>query len=272
MSQPKKELTFDPPDDGRGRLAEFYSPEQPRVPAGYPAGGQWTDVGGDENGRGGFPVRVEGSHVVQGHPSLDGKRVEPSRRAELKGSRQATHDEWSKQARYHGVRPDDLHQLAAEFMAHDRASVDDRTAALREAREGLKEFGGQYKTIGLRAARGAAGGDAKNIKGIDQVAETLARRYPHLFAGDEHEHVTDRLFDMLAAGNPKTRETEQAYQQAMDTLNEQRAQRRQEMRSSVRRGDSYEGRSSRKASAVDDVPFSDDGRGRLVDVYAPERR
>jgi hypothetical protein len=252
---------FDP--DNRGRLAEFYSPDQTRVPAGFPAGGQWTDVGGDEHGRGGMPVRVEGAHVVEGHPSLKGKTIEPSHRAQLRASRQADHDKWSRLAKYHGHKPEDLHQLSAEFAAHDKASVDDRRAALHEAREGLKEFGNQYKVIALRASRGAAGGDAKNIRGIDQVAETLARRYPHLFAGDEHEHVTDRLFDLLAAGNPQQMSQRHAYTQGLETLDQQRSERMKAARSSASRGDAFEGRARKpKALANDDVPFSDDGRPR----------
>jgi hypothetical protein len=231
---------------GAGRLAaEFYSPDQPRVPAGYPAGGQWTDVGGDEQGRGGMPVYVKDGRILKGHPSLEGKPVESlSHRAQLKSSREAARAEWGKQARYHGHKPEAIHALAAEMMAHDRASIEDRTAALRSARRVIESYGGDWRTVSLQAAKG---GDHTKTRGIDVAADSLASSYPHLFPNQETEHNTDRLFEMLAAGNPKAMEEDHAYQQALDHLNSVREPR-------------GKGRKGKAKTAADEepIPFSAD--------------
>jgi hypothetical protein len=238
---------------GAGRLtAEFYSPDQPRVPAGYPAGGQWTDVGGDEQGRGDMPVYVKDGRILKGHPSLEGKPVESlSHRAQLKSSREAARAEWGKQARYNGYKPEAIHQLAAEMMAHDKASIEDRTTALKSARKTIESYGGDWRTAAIQASKG---GDASKTRGIDVAADSLARSYPHLFPNQETEHNTDRLFEMLAAGNPKAMDEDRAYQQALDHLNSVKEPR------SRKRGDSYEGKGrSRKAKTAADeepIPFS----------------
>lgn len=181
-------------------------------------------------------------------------------RAELNQSKETSRKEWGAKAKAIGHKPEHLHALAAEMAAHDKAGVEQKTAALQSARKTIESYGGDWKTASLRASRG---GDAKNVKGIDVAAEILKRQHPEYF-GDGTEHPTDRLFDMLATGNPKAMHEDEAYQQALDELG-----RHAPEKVSRARGDSYEGRGSRKkvAAAVDDVPFSDDNRGRLIAAF-----
>jgi hypothetical protein len=271
-------------DDGRGRLAAVFAEDD--------GGGRWVTIGADDSDHGGTPVYIKDGVITKGPADLANRKIgdlksppeierpkEPGpdaskaeqkaykdklagvHRAELNQSKESARKEWGKQAKAIGHKPEHLHKLAGEMMAHDKAGVEEKTAALKSARRTIESYGGDWKTASLQAARG---GDATKTKGIDVAAEILKRQHPEMF-GDDSEHPTDRLFEMLAAGNPKAMSEDQAYQQAFDELSRQAPEK-----VSRARGDAYEGRSGRKAkasAAVDDVPFSDDGRGRLAAFY-----
>jgi hypothetical protein len=92
-----------------------------------------------------------------------------------------------------------------------------------------------------------------------------------MFPDRETQHDSDRLFELLAGGNPTPMSEDEAYSQALDELARHKPERVERARS---RGDAFEGR-PRKAKAspgTADVPFSgddwpDDGRGRLSQLY-----
>jgi hypothetical protein len=255
------------PDD-RGRLVATFADDA--------EGGHWITIGADDDHTGGTHVYVKDGVITKGPADLTNRKIGDlhedapavgSHRQQLKASREAARAAWGKEAKKIGHRPEHLHQLAAEMITHDRAGVQERTGALQSARKTIESYGGDWRSLSLQAARG---GDATKTKGIDVAAEILARQHPEMFPSRESQHDSDRLFELLAGGNPTPMDEETAYRQALEELSRHKPER-----VSRARGDSYEGRSSRKtkASAVlDDVPFSDDGRGRLVDTYAPEGR
>lgn len=142
------------------------------------------------------------------------------------------------------------------MMAHDKATVEDRTTALKSARKTIESYGGDWRTAAIHASNG---GDASKTRGIDVAADSLAKSYPHLFPDQEHTHNTDRLFDMLSAGNPQPMTEEHAYEQAMDELR--------------RYGPTMKEKNYRKGGKVktaadeEPIPFSADalaGAGRFV--------
>jgi hypothetical protein len=207
-----------------------------QVPTQYAAddGGQWITIGGheerDKKHVGGTPVYIVGGRIVKGHGSLVGKRIDALRedapelthRQALKAERERARKQWGKEARQAGVRPEHLHQLAAEIMAHDRAAVEERTAMLREARQALSEFGGKHKALTTGRI------EQSNVRGMDEVAEDLAQRYPHAF-DERHGHVSDQLHDMLTRGNPQPMSEDAAYDQALSHLTERAAREREEL-------------------------------------------
>jgi hypothetical protein len=243
------------------------------------ASGHWITIGGQGEGddrHGGTPVFIKDGRITKGAPSLVGRRIDAlkedasdlgTHRQQLKASREHARAQWAKEARKIGHKPEHLHQLAAEMMAHDAATVEDRTKALQSARKVIESYGGDWRTIGFRAAKG---GDATKTQGIDVAAETLSRQYPHLFTGGEYEHKTDRLFDLLAAGNPKAMHEDEAYKHALGELGRYPA--------SPPREKGYRGKKAR-AATWEDIPFAYDppsSRGRLVqpltaDFYSPEQ-
>ncbi|HEX3315317.1 MAG TPA: hypothetical protein VHR72_10525 [Gemmataceae bacterium] len=188
--------------------------------------GRWITIGAkDEDGKrkGGSPVYVDKGRITKGHPSLTGKKIDAlDERGEGQSVRGANKSEkeygrasWAKKARQAGIRPADLHQLAADILAHDAASAADREAMLKHARSALDYHGGAHRIIS--AAQGRASGrleDATSIRGIDQVAEQMAMDYPHLFAGSGA--VDDQLFEMLATPAPSRMTEDDAYEQAME--------------------------------------------------------
>jgi len=262
---------FADPFAGCGRFVGFASDD---------GDGHWITIGahgeaGDRHG--GTPVFIRDGRIIKGAPSLTGKKIDAlkedasdlgSHRAQLKSSREYARAVWAKKARQEGHDPKHLHQLAAEMMAHDAATVEDRTKALQSARKVIQSYGGDWRTAAIQAGRG---GDATKTKGIDVAAESMARQYPHLFQGGEGEHPTDRLFDMLAAGNPTPMREEDAYQQAIDELRRYGPT----VNEKSYRGGKGGNRPKAKPGYEDDVPFAADplaGCGRLVAPFTGPAR
>lgn len=186
--------------------------------------GHWITIGGHKEGdkrHGGTPVYIENGRITKGAPSLTGRKIdalkedasEHSHRKELQQSKGYARAKFAKDAKGQGVNPKHLHQLAADFMAHDKTAVVERTGMLREARKALEEWGGHHKLIHTgRVEQG-------DVRGMDEVAETMNRKYPHLF-DERHGHVSDQLHDLLTVGNPHEMSEEDAYEQALNELME----------------------------------------------------
>lgn len=201
--------------------------------------GRWVTIGGSpgEDGKrhGGSPVYVENGRITKGHPGLTGKKIdalsEPgesgSHRKQLKQGKEHARAVWGKKARKEGLPSKDLHQLAADVLAHNKAFVDEQSQILKEARRALSEHGAQWKTLKMHADR--TGGDSDKIKGLDEVAGDMAEKYPEHF--HDAEHAVDTLYGMLAAGNPEPMSEDEAYEQAFNHLTEEKerhANRQQE--------------------------------------------
>jgi hypothetical protein len=197
------------------------------------SGGRWVTIGAkhtEGHRRGGSPVFIEGGRITKGAPSLTGKRIDAldargkgeSVRAANKSQREYDRAVWAKKARGAGLRPADLHQLAADILAHDSALATERDAMLKEARTALDEHGKAHRTI--RAAQGRSSGrleDATSIRGIDEVAAKMALDYPHLFRAG---NVDDQLFEMLSGSAPQRMTEGEAYEQALSHLLEAKAE------------------------------------------------
>jgi hypothetical protein len=220
-------------------VAGLYAP----APARYArAKGRWITIGGHEEGDkkhvGGSPVYVENGRITRGHPSLTGKRIdalsEPAEsqghRKELNQSKEYHRAVWGKKARQEGIASQELHQLAAEILAHDREYKNDRKRMLQEARQALNEFGGAWRVIHTESFE-----EADQIRGLDEVAEDLSQKYPYLFDA-RHGNADDQLFDMLKQGNPEPMAEEDAYRQAFEHLQAMRGQEAAEVVPFQRRG------------------------------------
>jgi hypothetical protein len=109
-----------------------------------------------------------------------------------------------------GIDAGELHQLAGEILDQDRQHKRSVAAMLRHARAVARSVGANLATIHLQAARGL---DAAAIRGLDDVAASMASTYPEHFRDglDSHEQ---QLFDMLVAGAPKPMSVDKAYERA----------------------------------------------------------
>jgi len=190
--------------------------------------GRWITIGGrkgeDGNSHGGSPVFVQGGKIVKGHPSLTGRRIdalqeeaeEDGHRKQLSQSRGYARAVFAKKARQEGLNSQHLHQMAAEVLAHDKAFKAERTKILQEARKTSEGLGyGSLTSLKARIAGGRV--DSDSVRGLDDVAERMAERYPDVFAGHDPQ---ERLFEMLSEGNPEPMTEEEAYTQAFDYLME----------------------------------------------------
>jgi hypothetical protein len=187
--------------------------------------GRWVTIGaveGEDGKRhGGSPVYIEDGKIVKGHPSLTGRHLdrmaEPAEhttthRQDLHQEKEYNRAVWAKRARQAGISANDLHSLATEIRGHDAAFKKEHTKMLQTARKRLGEFGGG-KGLNLLAARGV---DASSIRGLDDVAADISLEYPHHFG--PHDTPSDRLWELLVAGNPEPMSEDQAYQEAFDQL------------------------------------------------------
>jgi hypothetical protein len=182
--------------------------------------------GGDGKRHGGSPVYIEGGRIARGAPALKGRRIdalkerpeERSHRADLNRSREYTRAAWAKRARKEGIPKQELHQLAGEILAHDREHVEARRLMLQDAWRHARALGTDLRTL---AARAAGGIDDDAVRGLDDVAESMAEMYPEQFAGHRGD-AASRLFDLLAEGDPRPMREDDAFGQAMEVLREHR--------------------------------------------------
>jgi hypothetical protein len=64
------------------------------------------------------------------------------------------------------------------------------------------------------------GKDATAIRGVDDMAMNPAQEYPHQFP--EHETSSNRLWELLVAGNPEPMSEDEAHQEAFEQLQAER--------------------------------------------------
>jgi hypothetical protein len=193
----------------------------------------------------------------------------PSTRKANAQSKEYDRAVWAKRARKDGIAPEHLHQLAAEILAHDKAYKEDHTKVLQRARKLSESLGyGNLVNLKQRIAKGNLDSDA--LRGFDDLGQRLAEEFPEHF--HDRERPEDRLFDMLAAGNPEPISEQQAYTQAFDALHDPRLAGKRSPKppagpkGKARRGDADEGlapsgRHGRKKKTspkpdLEDVPFS----------------
>jgi hypothetical protein len=183
-------------------------------------------AGADGKKHGGTPVCVQDGRIVKGHPRLSGRKIgalseapdEVGHRTELHRSKGHARAVWGKKAKQQGVKPQALHQLAGEIIAHDKEYKADLTRMLQDARKQSK--GGEYLDVSNLRQRAASGQvDASHIKGFDLLTRTMRNSYPELL-GDDEQEAESRLFDFLVHGNPEPVSEDDAYQQAFDRLME----------------------------------------------------
>jgi hypothetical protein len=186
-------------------------------------------AGADGKKHGGTPVCVQGGRIVKGHPRLTGRKIgalsetpeEAGHRSEVHRSKGHARATWGKKAKAEGVKPQALHQLAAELIAHDKEYKSDLTRLLQDARKQSKT-GGEYLDVSNLRQRAASGNiDASHIKGFDLLTRTMRNSFPELL-GDDEQEAESRLFDLLAHGNPEPMSEDEAYTQAFDHLMEHR--------------------------------------------------
>jgi hypothetical protein len=110
------------------------------------------------------------------------------------------------------VPVDALHGQAAEIKKLDAEDVDSHNEMLRDAWKALREHGVTPQTV-----RALHEQDATKVKGIDEVAEHLADRWPSKFS-PLSEHPSDTLFSMLKEGMKSPITEEAAYERALQVL------------------------------------------------------
>lgn len=204
-----------------------YRPHFAPAPIRY-AAGRWITIGGKEGEdgekHGGSPVFVQDGKITKGHPSLTGKKLDAldqesdeSHHQEMARSRGHAKATWAKKAKAEGVDAKHLHQLADELRQHSKAYADEHNAILAEARKALGEHSGAAKVLGASDRIE----DASQVKGMDEVAEDMAERYPSYFS--DSEHASDTLFGLLKEGNREPLDADAAHSQAFDVLMEHKA-------------------------------------------------
>jgi len=127
---------------------------------------------------------------------------------------------WGQEARKEGIRSADLHQFAGDILAHDKAFKDEKLTLMREARKTSKSLGYDIDNLKGRLASGKT--DPASLRGFDDVAASIAASYPAYFAGAE-EDLPGRLFEILSEGNPAPMSEDEAYQEALSHLVENKA-------------------------------------------------
>lgn len=202
------------------------------------AGGRWITIGArpGEDGKkhGGTPVYIEGGRITKGSPKLVGRKIdalkdEPddsqdSHRKQLNQSKNYERATWRKKAKAAGIDPKHLDQLSAEILAHDKEFKADLLSMQQRARASYKNmaahYGWQVKSIdnlSLHTAR--KGMDSASVKGLDSIADELSGEYPQWFSGHDEDKPA-RLFELLAEGNPQPMAEAEAYETALNQLEE----------------------------------------------------
>jgi gamma-glutamylcyclotransferase (GGCT)/AIG2-like uncharacterized protein YtfP len=195
--------------------------------------GKWITVGGreGEDGKkhGGSPVYIENGVITKGHPGLMGSHISHLQGKEKDlGPRQASSSEKAgkvaellKRADAKSIPAKKVHNLARQIMGHDAEFKKELIEVLNEARGQMIGLGyGDPRTLVARSGKGKL--DADSVRGLDDVAQNISRQYPHFFHGDENG--TERLFDLLMSGTPKPLTEEEAYEQAVDHLENEGAE------------------------------------------------
>jgi hypothetical protein len=209
---------------------------RPGRPAGFAEEGRWITIGahkGEDGKRvGGSPVMVKDGRIVKGHPSLVGEAPgsigkggpdDRSTRKQLGQSKDYAVASIRKQARQAGHDPEHLDQLADDVKKHADAFAGERKELLRHAREYSKGNGyADLRQLNVLASKGKH--DATMIPGFDLTAESAAGEFPHHFRPETGEHGShaDQLFDMLTAGDPHPMDKADAYQEALDHMENER--------------------------------------------------
>jgi hypothetical protein len=203
---------------------------------------QWRTVGGSEgeDGKkhGGSPMCVgAGGTIEKGSPKLAGKAVgnlkgnaeaKPEGKtnrgqhlADLNRSKDYARAVARKKARKEGLDPAELDAEARFIIEQDHETAKATKHLLQAARQSSKKgWGHDISNLSTLIATGKVEGPDQ-IKGFDVVAESVAAMYPEFFAdyqGDEPQ----RLYDLMAEGNPKPISEEAAYEQALDQMLERK--------------------------------------------------
>jgi hypothetical protein len=163
------------------------------------------------------------AHHLEQHRLAAGMAAHHSKKAKsLEAS--AKREEWLRkndpdirhavrEGRRMGIRPERLHREAAIELAHDRAHKEGLQTMLQDARQHARALGTNLNTIRARNARGI---DPDQVRGLDDVAQSMASAYPEFFPrGVDPE---SQLFDLLSRGNPRRMSRGEAYSRALNRL------------------------------------------------------
>jgi hypothetical protein len=201
------------------------------------SGGHWVTIGAkteqDGKKRGGSPVFIGGDGtILKGHPGLTGKRLrkaggfakrDPKKttRQEQHTSRGHAHAKRRQTAKAEGFDPNHVEQLADDIKAHDAEFKKERHSVLKTAREALEKRSGNagWRTLKQRIDRGDVEGHDQ-VRFLDEIADETRSAFPHHWG--PHDDTTERLYELLAEGNPQPMSEEQAWNEAMEHLHGQR--------------------------------------------------
>ena len=231
--RPEQGRLFSVEDDGKGRCLTI--------------GGS---KGADGKRHGGSPVYIVNGKITKGHPSLTGKKLgslegeteHGTHKQQLHQSKQYEKSVWAKKARKEGVDKESLHQVAKEIKQHHDAHAEDVKSLLQDARS---------SKVAIHHKQLSETGDHTKIAGFDILARELAGRYPHILGAHGYGHVegndidseeaSEKLMELLRAGNPDKMSDDDAYREAFDYLMEEK------------------NKELPKEDGLEDVPFSMNG-------------
>lgn len=192
-------------------------PDKPFEPNPDVDGGRWVTMGA-KYGHGGSKVYIVEGRIMIGHPNLMGKRIDALK--EHGTGNPEIQRAWHKKAKDENLDAKSVHQLAAEFLAHDRESKKDVVSMIKNAQDAAKgmRIWGKHSGYDLRAAvRNATkkGKDYNDIPGFDQVAEEMANSKEFGYMFSPETSAEDQLWDYLLGDHAPMSE-EDAYAQAFD--------------------------------------------------------
>lgn len=121
----------------------------------------------------------------------------------------ALQEHYETEAAKRWLNPGEVESRAQANYAGMVKEYQTKRAAYDVAMQALKEFGVTPATIRKVERKGL---DAAAIKGIDEVADTLARRFPELF--DESAHASDTVFQLIQEA-PRAPTQKEAYEKAL---------------------------------------------------------
>ncbi|HWY86793.1 MAG TPA: hypothetical protein VNX28_08710, partial [Gemmataceae bacterium] len=144
---------------------------------------------------------------------------ETTERQRINQSKEYERAKWGKRARQEGMDAGSLHQLAAEFLAHDKEYKSDISKMLKDARKTAEHFDEKLGGAGFQQALAQGTFDSASIPHFDEIAATMAVQFPDVFQGHDPD---ERLADLLQAGNPEPMSQDDAYSEAFEALYEHR--------------------------------------------------